>query len=266
MGGGRHSSFRRDTFPTPTLPSSADGPCPSLRIVREYEPLRGSAPRTTGGKKPPPPPPPNSSRSERCCRDRLSLPGNRKPQRLGDSPPAGAPPAEIRRDGQLIYDGTRHPLRVISSKQSIHACLCGEAGGKTASASPLSTASIPLRRSTVPGANLGCCSAAEYAVPKATLSCLCSFGYIEQEESQATGVYGVCHLPGECRKRWPSSSHLGPPGMVNDDLAGCAVRRRSLPAVGGGQAEAQLSPLLVQEIIGSEVYCKGCRGEPSEKR
>jgi aminopeptidase-like protein len=162
--------------------------------------------------------------------------------------------AEIRRDGQLIYDGTRHPLRVIQLSSPVHTVVSREELRRHLFFDRRSPTAVPyhFRQQYRPWERTWglCLSQQEYnQLPEGDYEVL-----IETEERDGYLDVYECHLPGECPETIAFVAHLDHPGMANDDLAGCAVGVDLFRRLAAGRRKLSYRLLLVQEIIGSEFY------------
>jgi aminopeptidase-like protein len=159
--------------------------------------------------------------------------------------------AVIKRNGEIIFDGTRHPLNVIGLSTSFNGKVNLDELKKHLHYHNKYDA-IPYHYSQSYNSwqrDWGFCvtqrfydslEPGEYEVT------------IETEESE--GTLKTCEYThkGEFDETFVFVAHLDHPGMANDDLAGCAVGIELFKRLPKTKYTYKL--LLVQEIIGSELY------------
>jgi aminopeptidase-like protein len=162
--------------------------------------------------------------------------------------------ALIRKDGEIIYDGTKHPLGVVSYSLPFK--------GKV----DLSTLrqhlwydhrydeAIPyhFRNSYRPwDRDWGFC------VSKTFYDSLEGGEYevdLEIEEGEPELKLLDYHAPGKSDLEFVFVAHLDHPGMANDDVAGCAVGVELFKWLASQSTKYSYRLLLVQEIIGSQYF------------
>lgn len=162
--------------------------------------------------------------------------------------------AKIYYDGEMIYDGLEHALRVISLSRSFHGSVdLNELkrhlyfDHRYEDATPYHFRQMYRSWSRDWG----------FCVTKIFFDGLRPGKYdvvIETEESEGTlKVIEYVHH-GAQEETFAFAGHLDHPGMANDDLAGCAVGVELFRRLLGRNTKYTYILLLVQEIIGSEYY------------
>jgi aminopeptidase-like protein len=160
--------------------------------------------------------------------------------------------AIIKRNGEIVFDGTKHVLNVIGLSTSFNGIAALDELKKHLYYHPKYDDAIPYHYSqsyTSWQRDWGFC------VTKNFYDSLKSGEYevtIETEESE--GTLKICEYThkGELEETFVFVAHLDHPGMANDDLAGCAVGIELFKRLPKTKYTYKL--LLVQEIIGSELY------------
>lgn len=159
--------------------------------------------------------------------------------------------AVIKRNNEIIFDGTQHALNVIGLSTSFNGPVSLKELKKHLHYHK-EYDSIPYHYSQ----SYSCWQRDwGFCVTKRFYNSLDPGEYeviIETEESE--GVLKICEYThkGELNETFVFVAHLDHPGMANDDLAGCAAGIelfRRLP-----KTKYTYKLLLVQEIIGSEIY------------
>lgn len=162
--------------------------------------------------------------------------------------------AEIRYAGRVIYDGLRHPLRVIQLSSPAHTVISREELRQHLHFDRRFPAAVPyhFRQLYRPWERTWgfCLSKEEYdQLPEGDYEVL-----LETEESDGYLDVFEYHLPGELPETVVFVAHLDHPGMANDDLAGCAVGIELFRRLAAEKRKLSYRLVLVQEIIGSEYY------------
>jgi len=160
--------------------------------------------------------------------------------------------AIIKRNGEIIFDGTKHVLNVIGLSASFNGKVSLDELKKHLHYHKKYDDAIPYHYNqsyTSWQRDWGFC------ITKQFYDSLEDGEYeviIETEESE--GTLKICEYThkGEFAETFVFVAHLDHPGMANDDLAGCAVGIELFKRLPKTKYTYKL--LLVQEIIGSELY------------
>ena len=160
--------------------------------------------------------------------------------------------AIIKQNGEIIFDGTKHVLNVIGLSTNFNSKVTLDELKKHLYYHPKYDDAIPYHYSQSYNSwqrDWGFC------VTKNFYDSLESGEYeviIETEESE--GNLKICEYThrGELDEIFVFVAHLDHPGMANDDLAGCVVGIELFKRLPKTKYTYKL--LLVQEIIGSELY------------
>ena len=162
--------------------------------------------------------------------------------------------ALIIKDGQVIYDGTRHALGVVCHSLPFKGKVDLDTLKQHLWFDHRFEDAIPyhFRYSYRPwDRDWGFC------VPKTLYDSLEEGVYeidLEIEEGELELKVLDFHIQGRCDLEFVFVAHLDHPGMANDDLAGCAVGVELFKAVSSRNTKFSYRLLLVQEIIGSQYY------------
>ena len=162
--------------------------------------------------------------------------------------------AKIFKDGKVVYDGLKHPLRVVSLSTSCHVTLSLHELKCHLHYDHRYDDAIPYHFRQMYRSwdrDWGFC------VTKNFFDSLEPGRYevlIETEESE--GILKVLDLThqGALPETFAFGAHLDHPGMANDDLAGCAVGVNLFKHLAKRKTKYTYKLILVQEIIGSEYY------------
>ncbi|MGE4556736.1 MAG: DUF4910 domain-containing protein [Desulfovibrionaceae bacterium] len=162
--------------------------------------------------------------------------------------------AVILKDGQLIWDGTKHPLGVIALSAPFEGHIsCAELKRHLHFDQRFPQA-IPyhFRQMYRPwDRDWGFC------VPRTLYDNLTSGFYdVRIRTREKAGVLRIpeCTKPGSSDLTFVFVAHLDHPGMSNDDLCGCVVGVELMRRLLKMDTKYSYKLLLVQEIIGSEYY------------
>lgn len=173
--------------------------------------------------------------------------------------------AKILHDGEVVFDGTQHPLAVIALSVAFRGRVDLTELKKHLHYDRRYEDAIPfhfrqLYRSW--DRDWGFC------VPKRLYDALKPGMYdvvIETEESDGNlKVLEYTHR-GSLPETFAFVAHLDHPGMANDDAAGCAVGIELFRNLSQRKTKFSYKLLLVQEIIGSEYYLGKTNSENRER-
>jgi aminopeptidase-like protein len=160
----------------------------------------------------------------------------------------------IKKDDQIVYDGTKHPLGVVCHSMSfkgevdlftLYQHLWYDKRHEDAIPYHFRNSYRTWER------NWGFC------VPRTLYDSLEEGMYeidLEVVESEPELKVLDYHVPGKCDLEFIFVAHLDHPGMANDDLAGCAVGVELFKSLSSLCPKFTYRLLLVQEIIGSQYY------------
>jgi len=186
------------------------------------------------------------------------FPADRSPLHGWEIPPKwDVTRADIHRSGDLIWDGTQHPLGVIALSAPFEGTVSREELRRhlhTVDADYKNPDAIPFhfRQQYRPwDRDWGFC------VPRSVVDALEPGEYdvvIRTEESPGyLDVLEYTHR-GETDVTFAFVAHLDHPGMANDDLAGCAVGIELFRRLQDRSTKFSYRLILLQEIIASEYY------------
>lgn len=162
--------------------------------------------------------------------------------------------AHIKKDNQIIYDGTNNPLSVVSYSlpfkgevdlSTLRKHLWYDHRNETAIPFHFRFSYRPWER------DWGFC------VPKIFYDSLTDGIYevdLEIHESQPELKVIDYYIQGKDNLEFIFVAHLDHPGMANDDIAGCAVGIEFFKKISQIKNKFSYRLILVQEIIGSQYY------------
>jgi aminopeptidase-like protein len=165
--------------------------------------------------------------------------------------------AQILKNGELIYDGTVSPLRVIALSTSFRGTVDLEELKRHLHYDSRFEDAVPYhyrQQYQCWDRDWGFC------VPRAFYDSLGPGDYsVIIDTDEAPGSLKILEYThrGATENTFVFVAHLDHPGMANDDLAGCAVGVELLARLGRRNTRYSYRLVLVQEYVGSEYYL-GC--------
>ena len=162
--------------------------------------------------------------------------------------------ASISRDGKVMYDGTVHPLRVIALSTGFEGAVSREELREHLHYDPRHEDHVPFhfRQQYRPWSrDWGFC------VPKSFYDALEPGTYeveLRVETQSEPMLIGRHRIQGELDDTFLLVAHLDHPGMANDDLAGVIAGLMIVEELSRRKNRFSYELLLVQEIVGSELY------------
>lgn len=173
--------------------------------------------------------------------------------------------AKILRDGEVIWDGTEHALRVIALSEPFEGTVSREELRDHLHHDDRYDDAVPFhfRQQYRPwDRDWGFCVTRDFyeALEPGEYEVV-----IRTRESEGTLKLLEHTHEGELDATVVFLAHLDHPGMANDDLAGCAVGVELFRRLHGRDTKLSYRLLLHQEVVGSEYYLASLSGDERDR-